>query len=109
MHPLKAARITQAKCLTDKVKLSHLGNILRQEWDKILFFDHSINPAIQGTQNQINLKDYSNFLYWIKLAPNRRDRPKKELDKITKKHSDQNQKETSRHIKLKFEQLLYDV
>jgi len=71
-----------------------------------LFYDYSITKG-NLTEKQIsNLKDYSNSIYWLRLNSKRRDRPKKELKKITEKYSDNIQSKALEIIELKWDELL---
>ena len=75
-------------------------------WRNTLFYDYSITKG-NLTEKQIsNLKDYSNSIYWLRLNSKRRDRPKKELKKITENYSDNIQSKALEIIELKWDELL---
>ena len=75
-------------------------------WRNTLFYDYSITKG-NLTEKQIsNLKDYSNPIYWLRLNSKRRDRPKKELKKITENYSDNIQSKALEIIGLKWDELL---
>jgi len=75
-------------------------------WCSTLFYDYSITKD-NLTEKQIsNLKDYSNSIYWLRLNSKRRDRPKKELKKITENYSDNIQSKALEIIELKWDELL---
>lgn len=75
-------------------------------WRNALFYDYSITKD-NLTEKQIsNLKDYSNPIFWLRLNSKRRDRPKKELKKITENYSDNIQSKALEIIELKWDELL---
>lgn len=69
--------------------LNFFNQELIRNWLKVLFYDFTINEK-ELTKKQISfVKDYKRQSYWNGLKPNRRDRHKKRLIKITKNHSEQ--------------------
>ena len=71
-----------------------------------MFYDYSITKDDLTEKQITNLKDYSNPIYWLRLNSKRRDRPKKELKKITENYSDNIQSKALGIIELKWDELL---
>lgn len=69
--------------------LSNAKNLLLEQFCKIVHYDYTIRKDQLTNRQKGLLRDYSNPRYWVHdLKPNRRDRHRKRLLKITQDHSD---------------------
>jgi hypothetical protein len=68
--------------------LENAKDYLLRRFDEIVYYDNTIDKNKLSESMLYNLKNYSNYNYWInELKPNHRDRPKKELKKIIENYS----------------------
>jgi hypothetical protein len=61
--------------------------LIIQRVEEVIFYDYTIDSSALKTAAHNHLKQYSDVGYWMQLDSNRRDRPKKELNKITANYS----------------------
>lgn len=73
--------------LIDINKIYPLIVILRNEFNKIILFDYTIDITRLKPKELIKIKDYSNTYYWNELKANRRDKPKRNLAKLINTYS----------------------
>ena len=87
--------------LSDLLNISCLNFFNRQlltHWNNILMYDFTINKKMLNSSGITVLKDYQNPLYWQRLKPNQRHRPKERLKKIINENSEQIQQYISNEI-----------
>lgn len=106
MVSLNSIGITTLADLTEKAVYKRFESIFLAAWSKTLFFDYTINKDDLREKQISQIKDYSNPIYWLKLSSKHRDRPKKELQKITEIYSDNIQAKALEIIELKWDELL---
>ena len=106
MASLNSIGITTLADLTEKAVYKRFESIFLAAWSKTLFFDYTINKDDLREKQISQIKDYSNPIYWLRLSSKHRDRPKKELQKITESYSDNIQAKALKVIKLKWNELL---
>lgn len=92
--------------LTEKAVYKRFKSVFLVAWSKTLFYDYTINKGSLTESQIIQLKDFSNPIYWLRLNSKHRDRPKKILKKITQSHSDNIQGKALEIIGLKWDELL---
>lgn len=87
MIALKAMGISTFKDIT-VATFEKLSNELLKRFDEIMHYDYTIDKSSLGKNSTALISNYSNPRYWLlELAPNHRDRHKKNLQRITAKHS----------------------
>ena len=63
--------------------LEKAKDLLLKKFDEVVYYDYTIKKKNLSERNLELLKNYANPRYWIEeLKPNRRDRPKKELNRL---------------------------
>jgi hypothetical protein len=69
--------------------LDKAKSLLLRRFDEIMHYDYTIRKNRLSKLKLESLKNYSNARYWIEdLKPNHRDRPKKDLKRITVNYSE---------------------
>ena len=72
----------------NKNNLEKCKELLLSQFEKVLYYDYTIRPKEIKPSTRDKLKEYSNTKYWLyDLPPNRRHRPKENLNKIIRNHS----------------------
>ncbi len=87
MRELNSVGVFYLVDLMNQSILQNLLPILIKRWGEILFCDYTINPKSLNTKDKLKLANYKNENYWHDLKPNRLHRPKKHLQELISKHS----------------------
>jgi len=91
-----------------KDNLSKVLLNLINKWDKITFYDYTIDENILTDKQLLFVKDFSNTTYWKSLPSNRLDRPRKRYKKLEEKHSKNIKSEIRKLIISEWNNLLND-
>lgn len=108
MQEVNKMGIYSAIDLLDKSKLELLKSDLVHRWCEVLFYDYTIDKRTLSTKQLSKIKDYANQTWWVRLKPNHRHRPKKEVQSITENHSHQIQNKIAKLIENKWQSLIVD-
>lgn len=91
--------------LMDKAVISRFKRVLVSMWQRITFFDYSIDRGLLNDHGKRQFDLLSNPIYWKQLQPNRRDRPRERLKVLEQHHSDGIKKKVEQLIESKFDEM----
>ena len=100
MIDLKSINLVSLNDLISYKVMFELFKILLQQINKVIFYDYTIDKDKLKPIELQKINEYSNALYWINLKANRRDKPKKNLERLILSYSN--------NVKLKIEDLMFD-
>lgn len=72
--------------LLDPKILESLGSLLLKRWDEVLLDDWTIRENELSIKEKINLKDYTNHKYWIKLHKETREKNRNKYSQTIKRY-----------------------
>ena len=100
MIDLKPLKIVFLNDLISHKAIFYLFKKLMFEFDKIIFYDYTIVKEKLTPIEIQKTNEYSNALYWLSLKSNRRDKPKKHLERLITNYAE--------NIKSKLENLCFE-
>lgn len=109
MIDLKTINIINLNDLISYKAMYNLFKKLMFEFDKIIFYDYTIDKERLTPFELQKTIEYSNTLYWTSLKANRRDKPKKHLDRLILKNSKNIKTQLEDLCIAKFNQLIKSV
>lgn len=91
--------------LTNRDVYERFKGLLLKTWGNVLLYDFTLNKEQMTPKEKTKSVLLSNPIYWKSLESNRRDRPKKQLQLLTQKYSQNIQSEIGQMIEHKFQKL----
>lgn len=93
VHLKKSKEINKTGIINyDDININTLKNakeLLIKKFKEVIYYDNTIKPNKLNKKQKEKLKLYNSINYWLNtLKPNHRDYPKKKLQEIIDKHSD---------------------
>ena len=106
MIDLNKIGVARLSDLRDQQKLNDLGDMLVNQWGRVLLFDPTIdNSSVRNYIRDTKLHQWKNASFWMSLTKQKRAKQLAQFKSVVSMHSTELKKEVSKRILLKYKNL----